>query len=571
MSSHGHARNGMTSPGPISPLSPGSSGHGFQPYAGSSGSHGGHSPVHNGTHAFVFPPAQNATGWQSTPPMPATPPGQHASLLPSAAFADDVPMFNVIPATPQKAAEEDAEVEPNTGHRRSSSSHRRRSASMERTLEDMPEVDEEEEEAEEQLTGRKLDFDMDEFSRPSPKLNEGGANVNVGSPIKLSTMSLDDVESDAESDDEVHTAEESPTLQLGRSVDDSSVNTALQSVPAPPPRFPKSPKRLTQSLYQAHDDGRSISQSLAELAALACDLPPLGEDMAMTANAAAQRLAHARAAMDASEPTVDFSSPRPVSAAPVLVGNYRPPVRKANSNSPPNFSSGDEESLSSPEPPRRQTMAAPPRGPLPPTPPFSSYPSLPSLVSHGSMPSSASGCTSSSYSQSSMTSSPESDRKMDALFDGLSIDDNGSGMGDLPDNPGIGLGLGLGLGMDMSFKAPESKPAAPAIAVSPAEDDNVADEVRVRPHRMSAMSAHPHRVALYGTPKLGRIRERDSYCSVASTVRHTPHGSMSSLSMMSEMSDDEALSAQVVDITTFAHPYVVGREDARAHEVGVAF
>jgi hypothetical protein len=77
-------------------------------------------------------------------------------------------------------------------------------------------------------------------------------------------------------------------------------------------------------------------------------------------------------------------------------------------------------------------------------------------------------------------------------------------------------------------------------------------------------------VALYGTPELGRIGERDSYCSV-STVRHTPHGSISSISMLSEMSDDEALNAQVVDITTFSHPYVVGRQDARAHEVGVAF
>lgn len=483
-------------------------------------------------------------------------------------------MFNVIPATP--GAEEDAVVEPQTV-RRSSSSHRRRSSSMERTLEVMHEEDEEAEiHQEESLPARKLDFDQAEFIQPSPRQREVEQLGNYGSPIKLNTLSLDDVSSDAESDEtEVRTAEEhslenDDMFDFGSSFEDS-LGTAVQSVPAPPPRFPKSPKRITQSLYQAHDDGRSISQSLAELAALACDLPPLDDDM--TANAAAERLARARATVDVSEPAFDFSSPRPLSAAPVMMGNYRPPMRKASSVSPPSrglpFTPSPEESEI-----RRKTMTAPPRGPLPPTPPsYSSYSSLPSLVSHDSMPSSASGCTTSSWNlHNSLTSSPESDHKMDMLFDKLSIDN--AEVIDLPDNPGIGLGLGLGLGLDAGYmgeKANPSQPkAAPVIAVSPADDD-LPSEVRVRPHRMSAMSAHPHRVALYGTPQLGRIHERDSYCSVASTVRHTPHGSVSSMSMMSEMSDDEVLNAQVVDITTFAHPYVVGREDARAHEVGVAY
>lgn len=480
-------------------------------------------------------------------------------------------MFNVIPATPG-AAEEDAVVEPQP-MRRSSSSLRRRSSSMERTLEVMPEEDEQVDDGgeEERHTARKLNFDLDEFSARSPRLND-----IIGSPIQLNTLSLDDVSSDAESDEtEVRTAEE-PTQTtddafLGASLEDS-FSSAMQSVPAPPPRFPKSPKRLTQSLYQAHDDGRSISHSLAELAALACDLPPLGEDMAMAANAAAERLARARATVDVSEPSFDFSSPRPLSAAPVMMGNYRPPVRKAASASPPNRAQPEEAER------RRKTMAAPPRGPLPPTPPtppdFSSYSSLPSLVSHGSMPSSASGCTTSSWnSQNSMSSSPESDHKLDLLFDSLTIGKDN--MADLPDNPGLGLGFGLGLDVGFMGEKAKASPSksnpSPMIAVSSADDDLPSDNVRIRPHRMSAMAAHPHRVALYGTPQLGRIRERDSYCSVASTVRHTPHGSVSSLSMMSEMSDDEALNAQVVDITTFAHPYVVGRENARAHEVGVAF
>lgn len=505
---------------------------GYPPYASSSGSHSC-SPVYSGPQAFTFPP----TGRASATPTPNTPP-KRSSLLPPGA-GDDVPMFNVIPATPG-AAEEDAVFDEPTMRRSTSSERqRRRSASMERTLEVMHE---EEEETEEAVTARKLDFDLDEFKQ-SPRPSDARL---VGSPIRLSTVPLDDLDlSDAESDTgtdetEVRTEDErvaAPNLSL-----------ALQSVGPPPPRFPKSPKRAAASLYQAHDDGRSISQSLAELAAIACDLPPLGEDMAMMANAAAQRLAHARATVDVSEPAFDFSSPRPHSAAPVMMGNYRPPVRKASSTSPP--------TRSLPQVPgedfanRRRTMAAPPRGPLPPTPSsHSSHGSLPSLVSHGSMPSSSSGCTTSSWnSQRSVTSSPESD-KLSLAFDSLTL---GS---ELPDNPGLGLGLGLGL---------EIKDTKPVIAVSPADDDGV----RVRPNRMS--SAHPHRVALYGTPQLGRIGERDSYCSV-STVRHTPHGSISSISMMSEMSDDEALNAQVVDITTFTHPYVVGRQEARAHEVGVAF
>ncbi|BEI86370.1 hypothetical protein CcaverHIS002_0606570 [Cutaneotrichosporon cavernicola] len=510
------------------------SGHPSYAYASSVASHG-YSPVYSGPQAFTFP----SNGRSSVTPTPTTPP-KHTSSLPPGA-ADDVPMFNVIPATPG-AAEEDAVADQPT-HRRSTSSERqrRRSASMERTLEVMHE---EEEEVEEAVTARKLDFDLDEFKQ-SPRLNDG---LLVGSPIHLNTVSLEELDlSDTESDtgtDETEVRTEDETVAV------RNLSVALQPVPAPPPRFPKSPKRHMASLYQAHDDGRSISQSLAELAALACDLPPLDEDMTMMANTAARRLAEARATVDVSEPVFDYSSPRPVSAAPVMMTNYRPPVKKASSTSPPTrvlpqVPSEDAEL-------RRKTIAAPPQVPLPPTPKsYSSQASLPSLMSHASMPSSSSDCTASSWnSQRSITSSPESD-KLDLAFDHMMI---GS---ELPDNPGLGLGLGLGLDLN------ETKPA---ISVSPADDG----DVRVRPNSNRMSSWHPHRVALYGTPELGRIGERDSYCSV-STVRHTPHGSISSISLMSEMSDDEALNAQVVDITTLAHPYVVGRRDARAHEVGVAF
>lgn len=420
----------------------------------------------------------------------------------------------------------------------SSEHQRRRSTSMERTLEVMHE---EEEDVDETMTARKLDFDLDEFKQ-SPRSTDG---LLVGSPIRLNTVSLEDLDldlSDTESDAATDETE-------GRNRNQKpSPALALGSVPPLPPRLPKSPHRPTESLYQAHDDGRSISQSLAELAAIACDLPPLDEDMTMMANAAAQRLAQARATVDVSEPVFDYSSPRPASAAPVMIASFRPPVAKSSAprrptRALPQVPSEDVEL-------GRNTVGGPPTGPLPPTPKsYCSDSSLPSLVSHGSMPSSSSACTASSWnSQRSITSSPEM-VQLDLAFDTMAV------RADLPDNPGLGLGLGL-----------EMSEPKPVISVTPTDDC----ELRARPNPNRMSSWHPHRVALYGTPQLGCIGERDSYCSV-STVRHTPHGSISSMSLMSELSDDEALDAQVVDITGLSQPYVVGRRAARAHEVGVAF
>lgn len=448
---------------------------------------------------------------------------------------------------------------------------------------------------------------FEEWGKTSPHLDD--VALGPGSPIQLNVMQLDDLESDSsdnetdDSDDRTADAHEEDSeynaialALLARERQAAAAKAKTLATPMPPPKPAKSPARkLTstdkgKSLYEAHDDGRSISHSLAELAALACDLPPLGEELTQTAAAASQRLAAARAAVDSTVPT---TPPRV----------RRVPVPQVTEPMTPPQSEGSSEPCTPASVPRSlpacgRPVCAAPCEPLPPSPEFMSYGSLPSLVSHDSVPSNMSHDPESLTHMSHIgTASPDAEEAMAHMLHTLSSSTSGpfslnfsqymtqttpKGMSaDLaPENPGLGLGLDQ---VDLASFPYFDSPATG----SRGEAENLASPVFKTPaspntrqiHRMSAAAAHPHRVALYGTPRLFR-RSVDSAISASTattaasprdSMHHVSHSSVSSMSMASDISDDDVLNAAIMNVTPFSGPYVVRREEAYSQEVGIAY
>lgn len=525
---------------------------------------------------------------------------------------DDIPMFNVIPATPQK----DAEVDGDESGRRTPVGP----PSTGSALVDMPEEDEEEDEAttpvQRLITFEEVAaaFDLQWPPSASPRLDES-IDLSYGSPITLSLRPLDEVD-DAELDEiEAESSNDSHVVRTAENSEshDTAVVASAEDEPALPPLPPKSPARKHASLYQAYDDGKSISRSLAELASLACDLPPLDLDLVAAAHAAAEKNA-ARASTAVSSPVL------PTATAPATPPSRTVPLAPAASTAP-----------ATPAGMRRVNPACSPAAfvaytapshPLPPSPPFNSYPSLPSLVSHDSMPSSLSGHSMpNSMSLTSIASSPDADEALGSMLRSLSTEDplglrGLSEAAECPTTPkavakdlfelpvdfsepaSTGLGLGLEIGTTGSVLASTFSPTERAFGK---DDEELADPEPEPPlsqrriHRMSAAAAHPHRLALYGTPRLYSHHSGASFSSTsgssrASTgsyssgsyssssfsatghpARHSLSSSVSSrsLSMVSDFSsDDDLLTASIV---AGSQAFIVGREDARAHEVGVAF
>ncbi|WOO77248.1 uncharacterized protein LOC62_01G000841 [Vanrija pseudolonga] len=557
------------------------------------------------------PSASTITGspLHDSPPAirPSTP-----QRTPRSESDDDIPMFNVIPATPQKDAEEGEGDD--SGRRTPVGPPSTGSA-----LVNMPEEDEEEEDEATTPVQRLITFeevaaafDLQWPPSASPRLDES-IDLSYGSPITLSLRPLDEVD-DAELD-EIEAEESSNDSHVVRTAEnseshDTAVVASADDEPALPPLPPKSPARKHASLYEAHDDGKSISRSLAELASLACDLPPLDLDLVAAAHAAAKQNA-ARV----STPVL------PTATAPTTPPSRTVPLAPAASTAP-----------ATPAGMRRVNPACSPAAfvaytapshPLPPSPPFNSYPSLPSLVSHDSMPSSMSGHSMpTSMSLASIASSPDADEALGSMLRSLSTEDPlglrslsedavecpttpkavAKDLSELPvdfsEPASTGLGLGLEIGTTGSVLA---SPFSPTERTFGNDDEELADpEVEPplsqrRIHRMSAAAAHPHRLALYGTPRLYTHHSGASFSSTsgssrASTgsyssgsyssssfsatghpTRHSLSSSVSSrsLSMVSDFSsDDDLLTASIV---AGSQAFIVGREDARAHEVGVAF
>ncbi|KAL1413356.1 hypothetical protein Q8F55_001115 [Vanrija albida] len=555
-------------------------------------------------------------------PLHDSPPSIRPSTpqrLPLSESDEDIPMFNVIPATPQK----DVELDGDDSGRRTPLGR----PSTSSVLHEMPEEDEEDEATtpvQRLITFEDVAeaFDLQWPPSASPRLDES-IDLSYGSPITLALRPLDEVDeaelddaeaeldgAEAELDDAVESSSDSHgvcTAENSADSHDAAVVASADDEPAVPPLPPKSPARKHVSLYQAHDDGKSISRSLAELASLACDLPPLDLDLVAAAQSAA--------AQNAARVSTAVSSPRPETAtAPTTPPSRSVPLAPAASTAP-----------ATPAGMRRVNPACSPAAfvaytapshPLPPSPPFNSYPSLPSLISHDSMPSSMSGHSMpTSHSLASIASSPDADEALGSMLRSLSTEDplglrGLSEAAECPTTPKAvakdlselpvdfsepaanGLGLGLDIGTAGSVLA---SPFSPTERAFDKDDEELADAPLPprRIHRMSAAAAHPHRLALYGTPRLYTHHSGASFSSTSSRAstgsyssgsyssssfsatggptRHSLSSSISSrsLSLVSDFSsDDDLLTASIV---AGSQAFIVGREDARAHEVGVAF
>lgn len=135
---------------------------------------------------------------------------------------------------------------------------------------------------------------------------------------------------------------------------------------------------------------------------------------------------------------------------------------------------------------------------------------------------------------------------------------------------------GLGLGLEM----PSLEPSV-FEATTPTNDKPsfaLPSPPPMRTNRMSvAPAGHPHRAAFYGTPQLLVEGQRASFASADSVstgytaATHTRHGSISSMSIASDYEESVLHHAEIVAVSPFTQAYVVGRDEARTHEVGVAF
>lgn len=450
-------------------------------------------------------------------PMKSSPtPSFNIKSSPTPTFnmkSSPTPSFNVIPPTPE--ARGDAFENANfTAPRTSTSSVRPSSVVL---LDTMQEEEEE----------------------------EGAKTPRLDAPIQLGNVKqLEDLDSE-ESSDDCQTPSETEILR-------GSPQRPL------PPRHAKSPARKWGTLYGGYDDGKSVSHSLAELARLACDLPPLDADLAENAAQASEahrRFLAARAIVDATESPDLSGTPRarpapsappqcPLPARPTTVAPVIPP--RSHHRDSTHY--------------RKRTKS---------TDTFDSQGSLPSLVSVDSVPSVSSGIGSSS-SQSSMDSSPDVEEATSVLrsmtLEGVPMPSTPKAQtkmaSSLPETPNPGLGLGLVLDVGgLAPSTPKHMGAASEQNCSPTP-----------PKRMPVVR-DARRSGFYGTPvasqSLTSIRSFAAAREDAFTHHHLRQASVAS-SLASNVSDDDLLSASIVAIPAGAVS-IVGREDPRAHEIGVAF
>ena len=420
------------------------------------------------------------------------------------------PSFNVIPPTPETRGEafENANM---PAPRTSTSSGRPNSVIL---LDTMPEEEEE----------------------------DGAKTPKLEAPIQLENVKqLDDLDSE-ESSDDCQTPSEMEVLR-------GSPQRPL------PPRGAKSPARQWE-LYGGYDDGRSISHSLAELARLACDLPALDADLAENAAHASEahrRFLAARALVDATE-SPDMS--------------HTPKARPAPS-APPKCPLPARPTAAAPVVPPRsdRRVTAHTRKRAQSTDTWDSQGSLPSLVSVDTV---SSGMGSSS-SQSSMESSPDVEEATNVLrsmtLEGVPMPSTPKAQvkmmaSSLPETPNPGLGLGLVL--DVGGLAPST----PKHMRTTSEQNSAST-----PPKRLPVIRDSRRSGFYGTPVASQSMTSIRSFSAARddmSHHHLRQASVAS-SLASNVSDEEdLLSASIVAIPPGAVS-IVGREDPRSHEIGVAF
>lgn len=463
-------------------------------------------PSHNSYYVIPQAPAPPRPRSIARKPVPSL----VDTTIPLPMKSSPTPSFNVIPPTPETRGEafENATM---PAPRTSTSSGRPTSVIL---LDTMPEEEEED-------------------CAKTPKLE---------APIQLENVKqLDDLDSEESSDD----------CQTPNEVE------VLRGSPQRPPRSAKSPARQW-ALYGGYDDGRSISHSLAELARLACDLPPLDANLAENAAHASEahrRFLAARALVDATE-------------SPDLP--HTPKARPAPS-APPKCPLPARPTTAAPiVPPRSdRRVTAHTRKRAQSTDTWDSQGSLPSLVSVDSVPSVSSGMGS-SCSQSSMASSPDVEEATNVLrsmtLDGVPMPSTPKAQVKMPSslpetpNPGLGLGLVLDVG-GLAPSTPKHMRTASEQKSSPT------------PPKRLPVIRDARRSGFYGTPVASQSMTSIRSFSAARedmAHHHLRQASVAS-SLASNVSDEEdLLSASIVAIPPGAVS-IVGREDPRSHEIGVAF
>lgn len=434
------------------------------------------------------------------------------TTIPLPMKSSPTPSFNIIPATPETKGE--AFENANLAAPRSSTSSGRPSSIV--LLDTMPEEEEE----------------------------DGAKTPKLEAPIQLENVKqLDEVDSE-ESSDDCQTPSDAEVLR-------GSPQRPL------PPRSAKSPARQW-ALYGGYDDGRSISHSLAELARLACDLPALDADLAENAAQASEahrRFLAARALVDATESPYMSNTPklRPAPTAPPQCPLPARPTTAAPVIPPRSH--------------RRETAHTRKRAQSTDT--WDSQGSLPSLVSVDSVGSVSSGMGSSS-SQSSMGSSPDVEEATNVLRSMMLEEDlpmpstpkaQMTMASSLPETPNPGLGLGLVL--DVGGLAPSTPKHIRA-----ASEQNGSPT----PPKRLPVIRDARRSGFYGTPVASQSMTSIRSFSAAreDTLHHHLRQASVASSLASNVSDEDLLSASIVAIPPGAVS-IVGREDPRAHEIGVAF
>lgn len=452
---------------------------------------------------------------------------------------------------------------------------------------------------------RVLDFGDNTWIKrePSPRLDEA-VPLNHGSPIELALARFGREEIIEEVEEESRTATPTPTslaesANISEPAEQSTArlpNVRSLSGGPPPPKPAKNPARSKTLYTKPHDDGRSVSRSLAELAVIACDLPPFGAEMTAAAAAAAARLQAARAAVDAS------GSPRTRRAQPPRAPPAMPPPPIPNTA--PFKSKGACRSAPSTPPrtvPRQLPACSPPCGDTcdPPSPSYTSFASLPSLVSTDSVPSNYASSNALRYESSVSLAANDVEEAMAEMMRSLgtrqdsltpSVDDlvypttpkaNAAEMA----NVGLGLNFDFTLTREVSPNAskmvssPLGSPCTPTFAGlglgTPPSPKYI--------HRMSAAGANPNRAAFYGAGNfIARAMEstsslnfsdRESLSNSHHSHGHNSQGSISSLAsdIASDISEDEVLTASIIALQPYTTATYIVRESPPAHEVGVAF
>lgn len=465
-------------------------------------------PTHNSYYVIPQPPAPPRPRSIARKPVPSL----VETTIPLPMKSSPTPSFNIIPPTPETRG--DAFENANVAAPRPSTSSARPTSII--LLDTMHEEEEE----------------------------EGAKTPKLEAPIQLENVKqLDDLDSE-ESSDDCQTPNEMEVLR------GSPQRTS-------PPRGGKS--REWGTLYGGYDDGKSISQSLAELARLACDLPPLDADLAENAAQATEahrRFLAARALVDATD-SPDLSvtpKPRPAPTPPPQCPLPARPIAGAP--------------IIPPRSHRRETAHARKRTQSTNT--WDSQGSLPSLVSVDS-----SSSMGSSTSQSSMASSPDVGDATSVLrsmtLEGVPMPSTpkaqmttlGSALPETP-NPGLGLGLVL----DVNGLAPNTPKHMRASSEQVSR--GTPTPPRSRPGSRPVIR-DARRSGFYGTPLASQsMTSIRSYTAAKEDVlAHRRQASVAS-SLASNVSDDDLLSASIVAIPPGAVS-IVGREDPRSHEIGVAF